>query len=249
MKNTERFSNRVENYVRYRPHYPNILPFLKENIGLDKTWTIADIGSGTGISSEAFLNNGNTVYGVEPNKEMREAAEIAFKNRKNFKSINGTAEATNLRDHEIDLIVAGQAFHWFDKITSKKEFQRIVRPGAFLLLMWNERKFDSDFQQMYEQMLLEMAPAYEHVCQHNVDESQIKDFFSPHPYLMQEFSNAQLFDFEGLRGRLLSCSYAPLENDPSFKPIMVRLKQIFDKTNANGKIAFEYSCKLYYGRI
>ena len=250
MKNTERFSNRVENYVLYRPHYPaKIIPFLKEQIGFNNRWIVADIGSGTGISSELFLQNGNTVYAVEPNKEMRESAEAIFKKDKKFISINATAEATSLGDSSIDLILAGQAFHWFDETASKKEFQRIARPGAYLLLMWNDRKADSKFQQVYEQMLLDFAPAYEEVCQRNIDETAIRNFFAPQPYHLQSILNSQSFDFEGLKGRLLSCSYAPLENHPTYQPIMKRLAQIFDQFSVNGKVEFEYNCKLYYGKI
>src|SRR5262249_16934021 len=148
-----------------------ILPFLKEKINLDSRWTVADIGSGTGISSELFLQNGNRVYAVEPNLKMRTAAESLFKGNHQFVSINATAESTSLPDESIDVIVAGQAFHWFDKTASKIEFQRIARPGAFLVLMWNKRKSDSPFQQQYEKMLLEFVPTYEEVCQHPIDEA------------------------------------------------------------------------------
>lgn len=127
MKNTERFNNRVDNYTLYRPHYPKeIIPFLKKEIGLTEHSLIADIGSGTGISSEIFLDNGNMVYAVEPNIEMREAAEKMHKFDKNFISINASAEKTSLKDNSIDVIIAGQAFHWFDKTLAKNEFKRIV---------------------------------------------------------------------------------------------------------------------------
>lgn len=250
MKNTDRFSNRVENYVRYRPHYPTeIIPFLKEQIGLNSQWIIADIGSGTGISSEIFLQNGNTVYAVEPNKEMREAAETIFKSNKKFISINGAAEATSLHNSSIDLIIAGQAFHWFDKAMSKKEFQRIARPNASLILMWNDRKLESDFQQSYEEMLKEFALDYEEVIHLNVDEETMRTFFSPNLYVLKSFYNSQYFDFESLKGRLLSCSYAPLEHDTNYQPMMRRLEQIFETYNIDSKVAFEYSCNLYYGKI
>lgn len=250
MQNTERFSNRAKNYVRYRPHYPGeIIPFLKEKIKFNDRWMIADIGSGTGISSELFLKNGNRVYGVEPNKEMRESAEAIFKKDKNFISVDATAEATSLPIGSINLIVAGQAFHWFDKTACKKEFQRIAAPGAYLLLMWNDRKLNSPFQQAYEQMLKELAIDYEEVNQRNVDEEVIKTFFSPYPYFLQSFPNSQYFDLEGLKGRLLSCSYAPPEHHENYQPIMRRLDQIFEKFNTNSKVEFAYNCNIYCGHI
>jgi ubiquinone/menaquinone biosynthesis C-methylase UbiE len=125
---TKRFSNRVENYVKYRPHYPQeIINFLSEEIGLNSEKTIADIGSGTGISAELFLENGNKVYGIEPNKEMREAAEIYLEKYKYFISVNGTAEDTLLENDSMDIVLAGQAFHWFDVEKAKKEFKRILK--------------------------------------------------------------------------------------------------------------------------
>lgn len=250
MKNTERFSNRVENYIRFRPHYPKeIIPFLKKEIGLTSQWTVADIGSGTGISTELFLQNGNSVFAVEPNKNMRQAAEALFHGDDTFISVDATAEATSLPNHSIDLIVAGQAFHWFDPIKAKNEFQRIAHGRSYLLLLWNERKLESSFQQAYEQMLLDLAPAYEQVCQFQVDDALISEFFSPHPYKIKSLSNFQYFDFEGLKGRLLSCSYAPLQDHPNYHPIMQRLEQLFDQFNVDDKVMFEYDCKLYYGQF
>ena len=250
MKNIERFSDRVENYVLYRPHYPaEIIRFLKEDLKLTKQWVIADIGSGTGISSELFISNGNVVYAVEPNPKMRQAAVNEFRHDKNFISVNGTAENTSLSENSIDLIIAGQAFHWFDKAPSKKEFQRIAKPDAYLALIWNERESNSDFQQAYEQMLFEFAPDYAEVYQNNVDETAISDFFSPQPYEMVTFFNSQFFDFEGLKGRLLSCSYAPQEHHPNFEPMVRRLKKIFDQFSFDDRLEFKYNCKLYYGHI
>lgn len=250
MKNTERFSNRVKDYVSYRPHYPTeIITFLKKQIYLNKDWVIADIGSGTGISTELFLHNGNTVYAVEPNKEMRTAAEEAFKNNRNFISINAPAEATTLPDKSVNLIIAAQAFHWFDKWSAKKEFMRIAQPDGYLALIWNERKQEQDFHHAYEQMLSEFAPAYKNECRQNIDEVMISEFFSPNPWFFHSFPNVQHFDFEGLKGRLLSSSYAPLKDHPQYRPILQRLQQIFDRFNVEGKVEFEYTCKLFYGKI
>lgn len=250
MKNTERFSNRVENYARFRPHYPNeIIPFLKKQVGLSKHSIIADIGSGTGLSAEIFLKNGNKVFGIEPNKEMREAAVELFKKDKNFISVEATAENTSLPDSSVNLIVAGQAFHWFDRELAKKEFQRIVAPEGHLVLMWNDRKMDSGFQQAYEGLLNDFAVDYEQVNHRNVGEAAIRAFFSPFPYFFHSFSNSQSFDLESLKGRLLSSSFAPLDNDPNYKPMMGRLEQIFKEFSLDSRVEFAYNCKIYYGKI
>ena len=250
MKTTERFSNRVADYVRYRPHYPQgIITFLQEEIGLTEKWKIADIGSGTGISAEWFLKNGNTVYGVEPNKEMREAAGNIFAAEKNFISINATAETTGLPDNSVDLIIAGQAFHWFNAKETQTEFMRIASKHCYLVLMWNERKSDSPFQQAYEKMLFQFIPNYGDVTHRNTELKDMEAFFSPAICKVKSLPNAQLLDFESLKGRLLSSSYAPVAGHPDHLPMMKRLKEIFEQYSIKGQILFEYDCKLYYGQL
>src|SRR5580692_5497799 len=131
MDNTERFSSRVGNYVKYGPGYPTeILRYLEEETGFGPDWVVADIGSGTGISTALFLDNGNTVYGIEPNQSMRESAEELLGSQERFTSVNGTAENTGLKTASIDLVVASQAFHWFEPIATRKEFSRILRDRA-----------------------------------------------------------------------------------------------------------------------
>ncbi|MFN7096842.1 MAG: class I SAM-dependent methyltransferase, partial [Gammaproteobacteria bacterium] len=122
-KATERFTETVQNYLKYRPSYPQeVLSFLVDECNLTKQSLIADIGSGTGFLSKLFLDYGNTVYGVEPNQAMREAVEDLLKRYNHFHSIDATAEATTLPDHSVDFITAGTAFHWFDFNKTKQEF-------------------------------------------------------------------------------------------------------------------------------
>src|SRR5688572_8831952 len=125
----ERFTDRATAYHAHRPRYTaDLLSLLTAEAGLTQTSTVADIGSGTGISAEPFLQNGNTVYGIEPNADMRAVAEMTLREWPTFQSVNATAEATSLADASIDLIVAGQAFHWFDRAKAAAEFARILRP-------------------------------------------------------------------------------------------------------------------------
>lgn len=248
MKNSERFSGRAKEYVLFRPHYPQaIISVLKRAIGLSSRSVIADIGSGTGISSEIFLHNGNKVYAVEPNQEMRKAAEKVYGNDKHFISINGFAEATSLPAQSIDVVVAGQAFHWFDAEKAKKEFQRIGAHGASLVLMWNERKLENEFQIAYEKLLKDFAIEYDKLPQ--ADRDKVKEFFAPFPVTLYSLPNFQILDFESLKGRLLSCSYAPGEEHPNYPPMMKRLEEIFNQYAINSKIKFEYDCNIYFGRL
>jgi ubiquinone/menaquinone biosynthesis C-methylase UbiE len=245
-----RFSNRVDSYVKYRPDYPKeVITFLKEQGILRKDSVIADIGSGTGISAEPFLKEGNVVYGVEPNKEMREAAERLLKTYTNFFSVDASAEKTSLPTEDIDLVVAGQAFHWFDKEKSRVEFQRILKKDGYAVLMWNDRRTDSTpFLQAYEDFIKMFATDYLEVNHKNIDEKIFEEFFV-HGYKMESFLNYQYFDLEGLKGRILSSSYMPSEGHKDFDFMMSVLKKIFTRFQEDGKVTVEYDTKIYYGKL
>jgi len=246
MDNTHRFGNRVENYVKYRPGYPAaVLDFLFETTGFTSSWKVADIGSGTGISTSLFLNNGNTVYAVEPNDAMREKAEELLGNDPGFISINGTAEHTGLAASSADLVIAGQAFHWFEPVAARKEFERIVRPGGAIALMWNERQVDSEFEKAYEGLLQEFGTDYAQVNHSNVTLKEIESFFQPMPFQLKVTGNRQTFDWERLKGRLLSSSYIPIEENDIYKKMIERLRLIFVTWQRDGVVHFDYQTKLY----
>lgn len=247
MNNTvERFSNRVENYVKYRPVYPpEILDLFREKMNLQTNSVIADIGSGTGISAKNFLENGNAVFGIEPNKPMREAAENFLRDFPNFKSLDGTAENTNLPDESIDFVIAAQAFHWFDKEKTRNEFKRILRPKGFVVLIWNERQLDTtEFLRDYENLLIKFGTDYEKVRHDNISEESLSDFFQTE-FEQKTFQNVQTLDFAGLKGRLLSSSYMPSEKDAKFEPLMAELRGVFDKYAENGKIQVLYNTNIF----
>jgi len=242
---TKRFSNRVEDYIKYRPSYPvEIIETLEKHIGLSKEKIIADVGSGTGISSEPFLKNGNLVYGVEPNKEMREAQENILSGYPRFESVNGTAENTNLKENSIDIIFCGQAFHWFDKKKTKDEFDRILKDKSNIILVWNSRSKRSVFLNEYEKVLYTQIEAYKNVNHRNIQDSEIAEFFNPKPLKVLELVNQQKFDLEGLKGRLKSSSYCPKEGE-AFKSLMKRIDRLFEKYQNNDEVLFEYETKMY----
>ena len=248
MSNTvERFSNRVENYVKYRPGYPpEVLEVFRTEMSLTQNSVIADIGSGTGISTRVFLENGNKVFGVEPNAAMREAAENFLKDFPKFESVDGTAENTNLPDNSADFITAAQAFHWFDASKTRAEFGRILRAKGFVVLIWNERLLDAnDFLREYENFLVKYGTDYENVRHDNIDERKLRDFFQ-NDFSRQTFRNIQTLDFSGLKGRILSSSYMPTETDARFSLMIDELKSIFDKYEENGKIEVLYDTNIFY---
>lgn len=244
----ERFSDRVENYIKYRPDYPfEIIEFLKKEIDLTSDKVIADIGSGTGLSALNFLKNGNQVIGIEPNEEMRKAGEIFLKEYSKFSSQYGKSDNTNLPDNSIDLIIAGQAFHWFDVDKTKNEFKRILKGDRYVLLIWNEKNFSKLFMSDYEKLLKTYGTDYDKVKQENIDDSILSNFFDK-GYQLKEFYNNQIFDYQGVEGRMLSSSYIPLDATIR-ETITNELKNIFNKYQSDNKIDFEYTTKVYYGKI
>lgn len=250
MKSTERFTNRVDNYVKYRPHYPvAIIPYLAAEAGLTQQSVVADIGSGTGISAEPFLDNGNIVYAVEPDKEMREAAEKLLQRYPNFRSITGTAERTTLPPHSADLIIAGQAFHWFDQDAAAKEFRRIAKENACGVLMWNIRQMNTPFEQAYENLLHRHGVDDKDMKHRNVDPVQLGIFFATGSFREKTFQNVQRFDFPALKGLLSSSSYMPDKTHPGYTAMVKDLEDVFEKYQENGMVLFRYETKLYTGLI
>jgi ubiquinone/menaquinone biosynthesis C-methylase UbiE len=248
---TQRFSSRVENYIKFRPRYPvAVVDLLQSECALTPNSTIADIGSGTGILTELLLQNGNPVFGVEPNKEMREAAERMLSNYPTFRSIAATAEATTLAGHSVDLITAGQAFHWFERNETRGEFVRILKPGGWVALTWNDRNISNrPFFKAYENLLVTYGTDYDAVGAKHVDDKIVGDFFAPVSFKRAQFPNQQEFDFEGLKGRLLSSSYAPEAEHPNHAPMLESLRTIFDQYQSGGKVVFEYDTTVYYGQL
>jgi SAM-dependent methyltransferase len=249
---TERFSNRVENYIKYRPGYPpEIVEILKAECGLTPAAVVADVGSGTGILTELLLKNGNRVFGVEPNREMREAAERLLAGYANFTSVAAPAESTTLPVHSVDLVVAAQAFHWFDRAAARREFARILKPGGRVVFLWNERRATSSpFLRAYEGLLQTYAPEYKQVDHKQVAAQEaIADFFSPGSFALARFSNQQAFDFEGLKGRLLSASYTPEAGHPNHQPMLDGLRALFEAHQVGGCVTLEYETRMYYGQL
>jgi ubiquinone/menaquinone biosynthesis C-methylase UbiE len=210
---------------------------------------VADIGAGTGISAQPFLDNGNKVFAVEPNKEMREMSEKLLQRYPGYTAITGTAERTTLPNAAIDLIVAGTAFHWFDQHAARTEFQRIASEDAYVVLMWNVRQTTLPFEKGYEKLLHQFGMGYKDMEHRNVGASQLAAFFTPGTFKEKAFSNAQIFDFTALKGRLLSSSYVPEKDHPSYAAMMKALEELFERYQEQGMVKFHYETMLYTGRI
>ncbi len=222
---------------------------LKVNCGLCPESIIADVGSGTGMLSGLFLTAGNRVFGIEPNVEMRQGGERLLKDFPAFNSVGGTAEQTTLPDKSVDFITAGQAFHWFNAARAREEFVRILRPGGWVVLVWNDRRTDSTpFLAGYERLLRDYATDYDQVNHKRIDSATLRDFFGAEP-AMKSFSNFQHFDFDSLRGRLLSSSYAPDVGEPGHAEMIDALHHLFTVHQKEDRVTFEYDTLVYCGRL
>jgi len=246
-----RFSDRVEDYIKYRPGYPlGVLRVLEERCGFRSSSVIADIGSGPGNLARIFLENGNQVFAVEPNAEMRNAGQQLLGAYRQYHSVKGSAEDTHLASHSVDFVTAAQAFHWFDRPRAKVEFKRILKPCGWVVLLWNDRRFESSpFQRDYEQLLLEYGTDYAHVrTEGRAAVDATSDFFLGR-FEKVSFDSSQLFDFPSLKGRLLSASYAPKPDHPNHPRMLAELERIFVKHAMIDVVAFEYDTNMYFGQL
>lgn len=245
-----RFSTRAEAYAKYRPDYPpGVVKILKSECGLTGDSVVADVGSGTGILTELLLKNGNRVFGIEPNEAMRVFAEEMLKDYNHFVSVDGSAEATALDDDSVDIVIAAQAFHWFDREKTKREFKRILKPNGWVALIWNERRLDStSFLRAYEDLLLRYGTDYHEVRHENVAD-KLAEFFAPDEFKLVNLDNFQHFDLAAFQGRVASASYTPEPGHPNFDALGSGLQRLFDEHNRDGTVTFEYDTRIYYGHL
>ncbi len=253
MEPTARFTDKAKYYHAGRPGYPKeVLTIVKNvtNLTPDPSSIIADIGSGTGKLSEVFLKVGNTVIGVEPNKAMRDIAELKMKDYENFISIDGTAESTSIKDHSVDLITAGQSFHWFNVPKTRKEFQRILKPDRYVVIVWNNRNAEiSQFFREYKTLLNDFGTDYHEVTKKKIRKKDFSDFFGTDNYERFLRPNRQWLDYESLRLRLLSTSYIPPEESDSYPLMIQRLKELFNKYQIDNFVELDYETEMIIGKI
>ncbi|WP_053376411.1 class I SAM-dependent methyltransferase [Paenibacillus sp. FJAT-27812] len=251
MNSKERFSDRVDSYVKFRPSYPDeAINYLYDVVGVQAKSKIADIGAGTGIFSKLLLERGSHVTAVEPNQEMRGAAEKTLNGEKNYRAVSGSAEMTGLPDRSVDFIVCAQAFHWFDRSSAQSEFKRILKPGGMVVLIWNSRLLQgTPFREGYEQLLQTFGTDYNKVNHKNISPEILVSFFKSGNMHEKRFIYQQVFDFEGLSGRLRSSSYTPAFGEPKYDLMMNELHHLFERNKENGKVFFEYETEVYWGEV
>jgi ubiquinone/menaquinone biosynthesis C-methylase UbiE len=223
---------------------------MERECGLTRDSKVADVGSGTGLFAKLLADFGCHVTGIEPNADMRHAGEEYLAQYPNFTSHEGQAEHTGFPDHGADLITAAQAFHWFQPDPSREEFRRILKPGGWVVLIWNERLVPADgFLAGYEQLLQTYAPDYGEVDHRRIGPAALNAFYSHQNWREAAFEYVQYFDLEGVRGRLLSSSYAPQAGSPQHEPMLNMLSQLFERFQVEGRVPFNYETRVFYGRL
>lgn len=247
-----RFSDRVADYLRARPGYPDsVYQGLLERGVIAPPALVVDVGAGTGLSAELFLRHGHRVIGIEPNAAMREAgAEQLARYGKAYETRSGSAEATGLPAASADLVLAAQAFHWFDPSGARREFARLLKPGGFVVLLWNDRQTDTTpFLRDYEALLQAHGTDYREVNHRNIDAVKLAAFYAPATYLEFACENVQRFDYAGLEARLLSSSYTPPAGDPRREPMLAQLRALYQRHAVNGEVAMVYDTRVFFAKL
>ena len=249
-----RFTGRAGFYAKHRSGYPDaIIGILQRRAGWTPEAVVADIGAGTGISSELFLRHGNEVWGVEPNADMRAEAEPLRTRYPDFRMTDGVAEETGLPNAAFDFVVAATALHWFDAARCRTEFKRILRPGGKVVLLWNLlRSPETPFLREFEQMSLRYRKQGRHRWgreRHTINEAVSKLLGGPKAYASHYLENVERLDFEGLKGRLLSSSHVPLPGDERFEAMIAELRELFDRFAVDGLVEMSYQTALFWGAL
>lgn len=246
-----RFSDRAENYAKYRPRYPEaVFEFLKQECGIDSSSEVADVGAGTGIFAGQIAPFVARAFAIEPNREMRQEAAKHLADVPNVAILDGSAEQVPLEDSSVNLVTAAQAFHWFDQESARTEFARILRPPGWVALIWNVRDPGKDaFQEQFDQWLQTWAPNYKGANHGESELSRIEGFFGPKSFKKAVFRNAHFLFWEELLGRTLSSSYFPLPTSGQHDQSVQALKEIFDDQKVGGRVNFDYRTEVYLGML
>ncbi len=243
------FTGKAELYSKYRPTYPKeIVKLLNEKYGLTRDMIVADVGCGTGALSVIFLNNGNKVICVEPNQDMLTAARNLLSKYEKVIFVEGSAESTRLNDNSVDVIIAGQSFHWFDEEKAGREFRRILKSNNFVVLIWNDRDMRDPFTYRYEEFVREFSKGYRGTGSTAIPSERIHRFLN-NSYDYYEMDNFQKLNLEGLIGRYLSVTYSLKKDDPEYERAISSLHNLYEENQKNGEIRIKYTTKVFVGRI
>jgi SAM-dependent methyltransferase len=252
LRPTARFTDRVEDYVKARPGYPpDIIGLLEQRCGLTPRSTIVDVGCGTGLLANLFCKYGCSVVGVEPNAAMRMAGQQFLAGYKHFEMLDGTAESIPILNGVADFVTAGQAFHWFNPDSARREFKRVLTPNGWVVLVWNYREFKgSKFAEDYEALVLRFGVDYAEVHQRwTISDAGLERFFGHLRFCRESFLNIQRLDYETLMARIQSSSYMPRPDNPNYSPMFREAECIFRDHQQDGFVLMKYNTRVIYGQL
>jgi SAM-dependent methyltransferase len=214
----EGFSRSAEAYERGRPRYPaEAVELLLSR--LPAAAAVLDLAAGTGSLTRPLLEAGLEVVAVEPVAEMRAALP------RSVRALEGTAEAIPLGAGEVDAVVVGQAFHWFDGDAALAEIHRVLRPDGLLALFWNRRVDDDPVNRAIDRVVDPHrggTPTHRHDAWREAFER------SSHfvPLYEQELPNEQRLDADGMAARVGSISFVAALDEPERRRVVERARAI-----------------------
>ena len=244
------FSSKVADYVASRPDYPSALfDTLAVICGLGAGATVADVGAGTGLLTRGLLQRGYRVIAVEPNREMRAAADHLLNGIEGYRSLDGSAEAMPLESDSIDLVTVALAFHWFDVERARAEFLRILTPQGQVAIIWNDRVFEDPLHVAFDELADKFGGAKRAaIVAHEKDRAdvsrflgntQLQEFCWPHAHRLGENEFLAL---------VFSRSYIPERGTQKGQDVADRAREIFDRFATNGAVEIRYQTIAIVGR-
>ena len=248
---TERFSGRVEAYIAYRPRFPRgIITFLREHGALPEDAVVADVGAGTGMLAEIFLETGHRVIAVEPNAEMLQACRELASQRPALEVVEGTAEATTLPDASVDLIAVGRAMHWFDWPRAHREFERILRPGGWVLVATNgHRDSGAAVSNQLSEILRRWRTDSAEADTRRDFKQRLQEFLDTSSWQRTTLHHSMTVDFATLLGYAESLSAIPRPGERGYEGMVPELRAVFAEYQREGMLVTPLVCELFLGRL
>lgn len=248
MDNTSRFDGRGDVYARGRPKYAEgLFDYMEHTLSIPAGSIFADVGSGTGIFAGQLLRRGYKVFAVEPNGDMRRRAEEALSGYGSFASVNGTADATNLPAQSVDHLSAAQAFHWFEPEAFRRECRRVVRPGGYVMLVYNFRDGNAPCTRALAELQRRYAPDFRGFS-HGMTEEKCAAFFGGNCTVFRA-DNTQRYDQQGYIDRVLSSSHSPRAGDTGYEAYLSEVRAVFDAFSENGQLTVPADTVACIGRV
>ena len=130
------FGKTADDYALHRAGFPPSLYAALDRAGVAIDGArVVDLGTGTGTLARGFAARGARCVGIDPSPPMLERARaLAARENVRVEFRAGTAEDTGVADGSVDLVSAGQCWHWFDRARAAAECRRILTPNGTVMI-------------------------------------------------------------------------------------------------------------------